>query len=97
MAEKSLKDVDGNAYARMGWVIHVVAAVVINDVNVIRVIPSCWPRVNEPERIAAVFETPAIVVALVDVKVVLPAKAGSVVLVRNATMIATAAVLTVTL
>ena len=96
MLEEALKDVDGEAYARMDGVAHVVATVVVNDVNVIGVEPTYWPRVNEPERIAAVAEAMMIEFALADMEVMSAAKTGLVVGVRNTTMIATAAVSSVT-
>ena len=37
--EKLLEDVDGDADAGMYGVVHVVATVVVHDVNIIRVIP----------------------------------------------------------
>jgi hypothetical protein len=95
--EKSLKNVDGDAKAGMKTVVHVIAAIDIVDVNVIRVVPTHRPRVNEPERIAAVLEAPIVVVASVDVEAVAAAKAGAVMVVRNAAMIVTTAVSSVTL
>ena len=81
----------------MDNVIHVVSAVIVNDVNVIRVTPTNRPRVNEPERIAAVVEAPMIVVASVDMEIMPAAKTGAVVVVRNTTMIAATRVSTVRL
>ena len=78
----------------MDHVIHKVDAIVVNDVNIVRVIPTHRPWVNEPERIAAVLEAPIIVVALVYMEVVSTAKAGPVVLVRNATVIAVSSTFT---
>ena len=96
-AGDALKDVDGDSYAGMDDVAHVVATIVVNDVNVIRVKPTYWPRVNEPERIAAPAEAVMVEFALVNMEVVPAAKTGAVVGVRNTAMIATAGVSTVTL
>ena len=85
---KPLKDVDGNSHAGMARVIHIVTAIIVNDVNVVRVIPNCWPWINESKRITAVVETPMIVVASIDVKDVSTTKTGAIVLVRNSAMTA---------
>jgi hypothetical protein len=47
----------------MDGVIHVVATTLVDNVNVVRVVPTHRPRVNESERIAAIAETVMIVVA----------------------------------
>src|ERR1700722_358974 len=85
-----LKNVDGNTHAGMDGVIHVVATAFVDNVNVVRVVPTVRPGINESERIAAIAEAVMIVVALVDVKVVSAAETGAIVLVRNAAMTATA-------
>jgi hypothetical protein len=95
--EKSLKNADGDAKAGMKTVVHVIAAIDVVDVHIIRVVPTYRPRVNEPERIAAVLEAPIIVVASVDMEAVAAAKTGAVMVVRNAAMIVTTAVSSVTL
>src|ERR1700722_19020409 len=96
-ASDPLKNVDGNKHAGVDRVIHVVATTLVDNVNVVRVVPTHRPRVNESERIAAVVETPMIVVASVDVKIVSTAKTSAIVLVRNTAMTATAAFSIVTL
>jgi len=68
----------------MNPVVHVVAAVVVLDVHVVRVAPVEWPGIDESEPVAAIVETPMIVVAAVDVKAVPVAKMRLVVLVGNA-------------
>jgi hypothetical protein len=91
-ADKTLEHVDGKAHAGMNTVVHVIAATVVYDVNVIRVTPTHWPGINEPEGVAAIREAPTIVVASVNVEAVLAAKPGSVVVVRNTAMVVTRSV-----
>ena len=80
----------------MDGVIHVVAIIFVDNVNVVRVVPTCGPWVDESKRIAAIAETAMIVVSSVDVKVVAVAKTGPIVLVRNTAMTATVAVSIIT-
>src|SRR3984957_7615846 len=58
-----LKNVDGNTHAGMDGVIHVVTTALVDNVNVVRVVPTVRPGINESERIAAIAETVMIVVA----------------------------------
>ena len=67
---------------RIAQVIH---AIDLDHINVLRVEPIAWPRVNESERIATVLEAAIpTVVALADAKRVFPAKIGLVTVVGNA-------------
>ena len=86
-----LKNVDGNTHAGMDGVIHVVTTALVDNVNVVRVVPTVRPGIKESERIAAIAETVMIVVASVDVKIVSTAKTGAIVLVRNTAMTSTGA------
>ena len=76
----------------MDLVIHVIATVGIQNVNVICVSPGDRPWIDEPERVAAVLEAPAIVFTSVHVETVPAAKTGRVMGVRNAAMLGTPSV-----
>src|SRR5579862_1570757 len=89
---KALQDVDRNAQTGMKGVIHEIAAIDVLDVNVIRVAPSDWPCIHEPERIATVLETPMVIITSVHVEAVPSAKTSVVMGVRNTAMGGNAAV-----
>ena len=57
-------------------VAQVIHTVYVDNVNVLRVEPVAWPRVDESERIASVLETAIAVVALANAKRVFPSKIG---------------------
>lgn len=69
-------------------VVHVIASVAVYNVNIVGIAPIDWPRVDETERVAAIIETPAVVLASADVEAVPTAKTGSVVAVGDAAMLA---------
>ena len=69
-------------------VVHVVAAVVVLDVHIVRVAPIDWPWIDESERVPAILKASLIVITVVDVKAVLAAKPAGVVSIRNAAMLA---------
>ena len=96
-AGKILENIDRDAHAGMNAVVHVIPIIHIHNVNVIVVAPIAWPRIDEPERVAAILETPAIVLAPIDVEPVLAAKIGGVMVVRNTAMRVIALVSTVAL
>ena len=62
--------------ARKRCVAQVIYAVNFDDINVLRVKPVAWPRVNESERIATVLEAVIAVIGLADTKRVLLPKIG---------------------
>ena len=70
----------------MNAVVHVIATIGVNHINVIRVTPRNRPGINETERVAAVSETAMIVIASVYVETVAAAKAGGVARVGNPAM-----------
>jgi hypothetical protein len=74
----------------MSDVAHVIPAIDVHDINVIRVAPTERPRIEETERVAAVREAPAVIFALVDVEIVPAAKTRRVMGVGN-TAVRTAA------
>ena len=74
---------------------HVIPAIDVFDVNIIRVEPTFWPRVNEPKRIAAILEAVIVEIAFTDMEPVRIAKTGAVMVVRNTAMSAASAIPTV--
>ena len=90
--DSTLENVDGNTHAGMNAIVHIVAAIGVHDVNVIRVAPSDRPRIDEPERVAAIREAPAIVLASVHMETVPAAEAGCVMVVINTAMLGIASV-----
>ena len=76
----------------MNAVVHVIAAIGVNHVDVIGVTPSDWPGIYETEGVSTVLEAAIIVVATVYMETVTAAKAGGVMRVRNAAMRVTAVV-----
>jgi len=87
---KALQDAERNAQTGMKSVVHVIAAVGIHNVDVIRVAPTNWPCIDEAERVATVLETPMSVVASVHMEMVPTAKTGGVMIVRNAAVLGSA-------
>ena len=87
-----LTDVNGNTHAWMNTVVHVIVAIGVHDVNVIRVAPTDRPRIDEPERVAAIREAPAIVIASVHMETVSAAEVGCVMVVVNTAMLGIASV-----
>jgi len=70
----------------MNRVVHVITTIYVQDVNVIGITPTDRPRIDEPERVAAILEAPMLVIALANVESVLATKTGGVMVVRNTTM-----------
>ena len=83
---RRLEDVDGNTHAGMNAVVHVIAVIGVDDVNVIRIAPTDRPRIDERERVATIREAPAVVISAVHAETVFAAKAGRVMFVGNAAM-----------
>ena len=88
--QNPLDDVDGDVYAGMYDVVHVIRTVLVHYVNVIGIAPANGPGVNEAEGIAAIVEAVIVVVALVDVEMMPAAETGAVMRLRNATVSAAA-------
>lgn len=84
---ETLKDVDGNAHAGLTPVVHVVATIVVFDVNVVGVAPADRPRINESKCVATIFKAPMFVVPPAYVEPVPTAKVGGVMVVGNTTML----------
>jgi hypothetical protein len=80
-------DADCNANAGTRRVVQVIAAIDVVNVNVVGVVPVCWPRVNESEPIAAVLEAriPGDNRRTVDAEPVVTTKLGTETVIRNAT------------
>jgi len=76
----------------MNTVVHVIAAIGVHDVNVIRVAPTDRPRIDESERVAAIREAPAIVFASVHTERVPAAEVGCVMVVVYTAMLGIASV-----
>jgi len=93
--EKELKDIDPNVNAGMESIKHVTPAIDVFDVNIIRVEPTFWPRVNEPKRIAAILEAAIVEIVFINMESVRIATIGAVMVVRNTPMSATPAISTV--
>ena len=75
-------------------VVHIVAIIGVDDVDVVRVAPTDRPGIDESECIAAILKAPMVVVASVHVEAVLTTKSGCVVRVGNAAMVIAGSVLT---
>jgi hypothetical protein len=84
---ETLKDVDGDAYAGLHTVVHVVAAIAVLDVDVVGIAPADWPGIDEPKRVATILKAPMLVVASANVEPVPTAKMGGVAFVRDATVL----------
>src|SRR5579863_97027 len=82
-------DVDSNVNAGIHRVAKVIHAVDVDNIKVLRVEPVTWPRVNECERISAVFEAVIAVIALANSKCVFPSKIGPITVVGNAVTVTT--------
>jgi len=79
-----LENIDRDAHAGMRAIVHIVAAVGVDNVDVIGIAPRNWPRFNKSPGVAAIVEAAMIVVATVDVETMLAAEVRCVVCVRNA-------------
>ena len=71
----------------MNAVVHVIAAVGIHNIDIVRVAPRDWPGIYETERVATILEAAMIVVATVYVEAVPAAKACSVVGIGDAAVL----------
>ena len=67
----------------MNAIVHVVAAIGVNHVNIIRIAPRYRPRIDEPERVSAILETSLVIVSAIDVEAMPAAEAGAVMVVGN--------------
>ena len=76
----------------MEGVKHIIPSIDVFDVNIIRVEPTGWPWVNEPERIAAPLEAVIAEIAFTDMESMRIAKTGAVMLVRNTSVSAATAI-----
>jgi len=71
----------------MNAVVHVIAVIGVDDVDIIRVTPLDGPGIDKSKRVTAILKSPMILVAPIDVEAVLASKSVGVVLVGNATMV----------
>ena len=88
VAEQVERDVN----AGMSPVVHIIVAISVLNINVIIVVPACWPCLIVPERIAAVLEAviPTDRLRAPHVEGVSLAEMGTVIGVGNAAILATA-------
>ena len=88
------EEVERNVHAGMPQVVHVIGAITVFDITVVVVVPAYWPSFIVPERIAAVLEAviPADHLGMPHVERVFMAEMGTVIGIRNAAILATAAV-----
>ena len=85
---QALVDIDCDAHAGVEAVVHVVAAVGVDHVDVVRIAPRDWPRINEAPCVAAVNKAVTVIFGAIDVEAVLAAEVRLVMRVRNAAMVA---------
>jgi hypothetical protein len=80
-------------------VIHIIVAISVLNINVVVVVPACWPFCIVTERIAAVLEAviPADHPGMPHVERVVPTEMGTVIGVRDAAIVAATAVATAAL
>jgi len=92
--DKSLEDVERNVNPGMPHVIHIIGPPLVYNVTVVVVVPAYWPSLVVPEPIAAVLEAvvPADHLGTAHVERVLVTEMGTVTGVRNAAIMAFAAV-----
>ena len=92
--DKSLEHVEGNLNAGKPQVAQIIGAVNILDINGVVVAPALWPSLIEPEPIAAVLEAviPADHLRADHVERVAVTEMGTVTVVRNAAIMASATV-----
>ena len=83
---KKLQDVNGKPQARVNAVVHVISAPVVDDVNVVVITPTYWPRLHEAEVVAAVREAMPVIVAAIHMEAVSTAKTCAVMSFRNSAM-----------
>ena len=91
---KSLEHVEGNLYAGKPQVAQIIGSPNVFDIKVVVVAPAYWPSLIVPERIAAILEAviPAAHLGARHVERVAVTEMGSVIDVRNAAILAAAAV-----
>jgi len=84
--DESLEHVECNANARTPQVVQIIGAPLVDDINVVVVVPAHWPSYIEPEPIAAVLEAviPADHLGTHHVERVVMTEMGTVMVVRNA-------------
>src|SRR5208283_4318079 len=92
--DKSLEDAEGNVNPGMPQVVHIIGAINENDITVVVVVPAYRPCLIVTERIATVLEAvvPAVHLGAPHVERVALTEMGTVIGVRNAAIVAAAAV-----
>ena len=91
---KSLEHIEGNLYAGKPQVAQIIGTINVFDKKVVVVAPAYWPSLIVPERITAILEAvkPAAQLGTPHVERVAVTEMGTVIGVRNAAIVAAAAV-----